>query len=225
MKIRNTLFIKLMLTLVCSLIYTNSFAEPPNLSLVKKEIQTYHDDGIYEKELAAAITQAHQYIVEQVEMNKQRANQQKLAIVLDIDETSISNYSKMVNRDFVGDRQKIHQEILAANSPAIKPMLALYKDALKQGVKVFFVTGRDQSELAATKTNLERAGYHHWSGLYLRPDGYQQSSIVPFKAKARSQISKKGYTIIATIGDQYSDLMGGFAKKEFKLPNPYYFLP
>jgi len=35
----------------------------------------------------------------------------------------------------------------------------------------------------------------------------------------------KGYTIIANIGDQYSDLVGGYAEGEFKLPDPMYYIP
>lgn len=207
-----------------ALVHPLVFAEPPNLSLVKKEVEIYHDSGAYDHELSAVIAQAQGYMMEQVRANKLRKNPLKLALVLDIDETSISNYQQMVKRGFMGDRQKIHQEIMQANSPVIKPMLSLYNDALKQGVKVFFITGRNQSELEATKTNLIRAGYKHWSGLYLRPDNYNQASIVPFKSHTRALIRNKGYTIIATIGDQYSDLMGGYAKKEFKLPNPFYFL-
>lgn len=204
---------------------TPAFAEPPNLSIIKKEIQTYHDSGIYNQELTQAIDQAHHYILAQVTANDHKADKQKLAIVLDIDETSLSNYDDIIKHDFTANRTLIHQQIMDANAPAIKPMLALYKDAIQHGVKVFFVTGRNESELKATETNLMRAGYTHWAGLYVRPDNYQQKSIVPFKARTRALISKKGYTIIATIGDQYSDLMGGFAKKEFKLPNPFYFLP
>ena len=33
------------------------------------------------------------------------------------------------------------------------------------------------------------------------------------------------HTIIANVGDQWSDLDGGFAERVFKLPNPVYFIP
>lgn len=208
-----------------SLLMVSVFAEPANLGLVKKDVQAYHDSGAYNKELAHVIGQAHRYILNQAEINKRATVKKNLAIVLDIDETSLSNYKKMVKREFVANRREMHQEILAANAPAIAPMLALYRDAQKAGVSVFFVTGRPRSETAATKTNLLRAGYKNWTGLFLRPDNYQSSSIVPFKAQTRAMISKKGYTIIASIGDQYSDLLGGFTDKGFKLPNPFYYLP
>lgn len=204
---------------------THAFSEPTNLGLLKTEVVNYHDSGIYEKELTEVINKAHRYMVSQVTLNNHSPSKKNLAIVLDIDETSLTNYNRMAQRSFTASREQFHQDILAADAPAIKPMLTLYNDAIKNGVKVFFVTGRPESDLQATQTNLLNAGYKDWSGLYLRPDNYRHKSIVNFKQKTRAIISKKGYTIIASIGDQYSDLLGGHAKKQFKLPNPYYFLP
>lgn len=196
-------------------------AEPTNLSLLRKEIQQYHDSGLYEQELTKTIEQAERYLIEQVQILKNK----KAALVLDIDETSLSNYDKMAKRGFIGTAEQIHQEILAANSPPIQPMLTLYHDALKHGINVFFVTGRTASEREATKTNLIKAGFTKWSGLYLRPEKYCSSSIIPFKSHARAVIEQRGYIILASIGDQYSDIKGGYAEKGFKLPNPFYYLP
>ena len=44
------------------------------------------------------------------------------------------------------------------------------------------------------------------------------------KIAARADIERRGFTIIANIGDQNSDLVGGYAEMTFKLPNPFYFL-
>jgi len=33
---------------------------------------------------------------------------------------------------------------------------------------------------------------------------------------------KEGYVIVANVGDQNSDLVGGYCRKFFKLPNPFY---
>lgn len=204
---------------------TFSFSEPPNLSLIKNEVKNYHDSGLYEKELIQVINKAQKYIAHEVLLNQQEKHPQKLAIVLDVDETSLSNYNYMVRRDFTGTHAQFHQDHMAASTPKIGPMLSLYKNALKHGIDVFFVTGRSESERQATEKNLNKAGYNNWSGLYLRPGDYKSPSIIPFKSHARELISQKGYMIIATIGDQYSDIKGGYAKKGFKLPNPYYYLP
>lgn len=200
-------------------------ADPPNLTLLKKELKNYHDSGLYQEEFSQVIEKARNYIKQQAEINQKRKKHKKLAIVLDIDETSISNYNIMIQRDFGGNREQFHKDVIAANSPAIESTLALYKDSLRHGIKVFFVTGRNASERRATEENLTKVGYSHWSELYLRPNNYSSKSIIPFKAHARKQITEKGYTIVASIGDQYSDLKGGYAKKIFKVPNPFYYLP
>jgi putative acid phosphatase of HAD superfamily subfamily IIIB len=38
-------------------------------------------------------------------------------------------------------------------------------------------------------------------------------------------VAAAGYTIIANMGDQLSDLEGGFAECAFKVPNPLYTVP
>jgi len=214
------------MTLAFTLIYSQRiYSEPANISLLKQDIIKYHDSGLYQQELKAQIKKAQHYIIQQALLNQKNQHPQKLALVLDIDETSISNYDYIVKHNFSATKEQIHKEILTANSPAIKPTLALYKEAMKHGVKVFFVTGRNESERAATQKNLIQAGYTNWSGLYLRPVENSPPSIIPFKSKAREKISKQGYTVIASIGDQYSDIRGGYTQKGFKLPNPFYYLP
>jgi predicted secreted acid phosphatase len=46
-----------------------------------------------------------------------------------------------------------------------------------------------------------------------------------YKSGTRAYIESQGYDIVANFGDQYSDLLGGFADKKFKMPNPNYYLP
>jgi predicted secreted acid phosphatase len=220
------MLIRFLTTLNLVLIFSSqTYAEPPNLSLLKEKIIAYHDSGQYQHELAHVIHQAKKYIMQQALLNQHHNHKQKLALVLDIDETSLSNYPNMVKRDFALNLTQINNELLKANDPAIKPTLALYNYAQKHGITVFFVTGRNVGLRAATQLNLHKVGYKNWAGLYLRPMNYANKSIIPFKSKARADISAQGYTIIASIGDQFSDLKGGYTHKGFKLPNPYYYLP
>ena len=224
MKKNYVLFLSL-LTVFCAYIIQNqAFAEPQNLSLLKEEVQRYHDSGQYEKELAQVIQQADHVVSQEVAANARLTHPHKLAIVLDIDETSLSNYKSIVERHFAENHQQIHRDLLAARAVAIKPMRVFYEHALKEGVSVFFVTGRNESERRATIKNLKAAGYHDWAGLYFKPEHYHESSAIPYKTHAREMIARQGYTIIASIGDQYSDLKGGYAQKTFKLPNPYYYI-
>lgn len=99
-------------------------------------------------------------------------------------------------------------------------------------IEVFFVTGRKQSErygeMASVWTlrNLESAGYGAIKPdhLYLR-DPHGDGTVAEYKSSARADIESKGFTIIANVGDQDSDLALGHAERPFKVPNPFYFIP
>jgi acid phosphatase len=50
--------------------------------------------------------------------------------------------------------------------------------------------------------------------------------VEDFKTAARTEIERKfNVRIIANVGDQDSDLIGGHAERTFKVPNPFYFIP
>jgi predicted secreted acid phosphatase len=150
-------------------------------------------------------------------------NTKKLAIVLDIDETSLSNYSAILADNFTfgtNSQQEAQNEI----GVAIKPTLDLYDDALQRGYAVFFITGRGEATRPFTEDNLKKQGFTTWSQLVLKPAGSTLSTVA-FKSGARAAIEQQGYRIVANIGDQYSDLAGGHAESAFKLANPFYFLP
>ena len=214
------------LTVLCVfLLNTPSFSEPANIALLKKEVKTYHDSGAYEKEIKITLEKARDFLIERVNANAKSEHPQKLAVVLDIDETSLSNYPSLVKYQFTFSRKRAHEINLQANASVIKPMREFFEEARKKGVSVFFVTGRIESERQATETNLKKAGYHGWTSLYLKPNDYKNTSAIQYKTNMRAKITQKGYTIIASIGDQVSDLIGGYAEQTYKLPNPYYYLP
>jgi hypothetical protein len=112
-----------------------------------------------------------------------------------------------------------------ARDQPILPTLQLYRRARKLAVAVFFVTGRPEFLRAATERNLRAAGYDDWTGLMMLPKGFKLKSAADFKAPARRQIAGQGYSIILNMGDQDSDLAGGYAERIFKLPDPFYYIP
>ena len=59
----------------------------------------------------------------------------------------------------------------------------------------------------------------------MEPSDAHYVSAADFKAPQRAQIEQQGYTIIANVGDQPSDLDGGFSQRTFLLPNPFYRIP
>jgi predicted secreted acid phosphatase len=50
-------------------------------------------------------------------------------------------------------------------------------------------------------------------------------ATIPYKSGTRAYIESQGYDIVGNFGDQFSDLLGGFSDKTFKMPNPNYYLP
>jgi predicted secreted acid phosphatase len=206
-------------------ISTLSFAEPTNIGTLRTTLKAYHDTGAYDKEFTAIVKQAETYINARAATNAKAPNPAKLAIVLDIDETAISSYNDMLERKFCDDKERFDHDVKRGKIPVIAPMLTLYKDARNEHVAIFFVTGRGPSLQKITESNLKYAGYTTWNGIYFRPKEDRAKSVIPFKTQVRSNITSQGYTIVASIGDQASDLTGGYAEKTFKLPNPYYYVP
>jgi hypothetical protein len=103
--------------------------------------------------------------------------------------------------------------------------LQVFRTARSANVAVFFITGRPESQRVATERNLRAVGYKDYAKLFMVPDGAHFASAVDFKMPVRIQIEELGFTIIANMGDQPSDLRGGHAEKKFLLPDPFYRVP
>lgn len=203
-------------------------AAVPNLFDAQRRVQQYIESGAYNTEFAHVVRDAQAWL-------ERRAPQvSKPAIVLDIDETSLSNWpAYKVNgwgRVVAGDCSLeqgpcgLRAWQALARAQALAPTLALVKRARALGVAVFFISGRPPGLRDATERNLHDQGFE-WDGVILLPEGKTVASAVDFKAPERRKLAEQGYTIVLTMGDQESDLRGGYAERTFKLPNPVYFLP
>jgi len=123
----------------------------------------------------------------------------KNAIVLDIDNTSLETY--------------YHPFTM----PAVPSVLALVKQAKAEGASVFFVTDRPELLRSPTQSSLTGVGYPV-DGLSLRPY-FNTDPVQVNKTKARAAIEAQGFTIVANIGNNTTDLDGGHAERTFKLPD------
>ncbi|MEU6621791.1 HAD family acid phosphatase [Streptomyces litmocidini] len=157
------------------------------------------DYTTWRRDVAAVVAEARPY----VEARSGNAGREKQAIVLDIDNSSLET-------DF--------HPFWELPTPAIADVRALVRDAHARGVAVFFVTARPGIIYSLTDWNLKKAGYPV-DGLYVRslPDLFGEVSA--YKTEKRAEIEAKGYTIIANIGNNTSDLVGGHAERTFKLPD------
>ncbi|WP_256107149.1 HAD family acid phosphatase [Streptomyces sp. ODS05-4] len=157
------------------------------------------DYALWQRDVTAALDGARGY----VEQRTARAEGRRLAIVLDIDNTSLET-------DF--------HPFWEWPTPAVRPVRDLARYADSRGVDVFFVTARPGILYAPTKINLATAGYPV-DGLYVRdlPDLFEEVSA--YKTEKRAEIEAKGYTVIANIGNRATDLVGGHAERTYKLPD------
>ncbi|MGW1524847.1 HAD family acid phosphatase [Streptomyces sp. NPDC001588] len=157
------------------------------------------DYGTWQADVKAVIDQATPY----VQQRTANTAGQKTAIVFDIDNTTLET-----------DFHPWYQ----LPTPAVKPSLELAKYAKSRGVSVFFVTARPGIIASETKWNLKAVGYPV-DGLYVRslPDLFDE--VGEYKTGKRAAIEDLGYTIIANVGNNDSDLVGGHAERTFKLPD------
>lgn len=147
---------------------------------------------------------------------------ENVAIVSDIDETILTNkgYYKKYG---LFDPAKEAKWFNASCSEPIWPVVSLVKWAHKNNVKVFLVTGRYEKFREPTIKNLKKFNIP-FDGLYMKSENYNQPSVINYKSDIRKKLSEEGYKIILTIGDQKSDIEGGYGKG-FKLPNLFYKIP
>lgn len=210
--------------------------QPPNIDGLKAHLRYYKCSGAYERDFKQVIDQAISHLVNRA-ADLTKGNQGvKPAIVLDIDETSLSNWAELQANDFglilngpctLGKGDPCGDDAWEQRSEGTAlDTLRLFVKAKELNVAIFFISGRGEAMRKATEQNLTKAGYVGWTdaNVILRPD--KEGTVEQFKTAMRQKIEEKmHYTIIVNVGDQYSDLRGGHAEQVFKLPNPFYFIP
>lgn len=197
--------------------------EPVNLQVYKQTLIQYHDSGEYDKDLNAVTNEAMAYL--KLRAEKPSWGNKIPAIVLDIDETALSNYTDALQLGFGGTLADIQKAEDKGTDSVIAPTLKLFQFAKAHHIAVIFLTGRSEAERDITSKNLRLAGYENWDKLILRGKGQEKLPATTYKTAARKALMTEGYDILLSMGDQQSDLTGGYADKTFKLPNPYYFIP
>lgn len=219
---KNHRFIPLFAALLLSSV---SFAEQPlNLSCAKEAVKNYYFKGDFIKDVNAVIQDAEEYLKKRIEENKLSTHPKKLAMVLDIDDTSLSNFTHNEADDFSNNPDIIEQNYREANSPAIPQVLRLYNQAYLNGVDIFFISFRPEEFRSYTESNLEHDGYRNWKALYLASPEDIKNGARAYKKNIRKMlVEDQGYDIILNLGDQDSDLDGGsYADHTDKIPNPMY---
>ena len=188
------------------------------------EIRAYYSSGDWNRAVKKQADRAKAYIAKRT---KGKHAAKKPALVLDIDETSLNNYPCLDRTDGLPyDGGSYATCVVEFKAPAIKPVLSVFKFAKQRHVRVVFITGRPEAIRDGTLQNLKAAGFKGKYDLVLQPPSRGgDASMVPYKSGARRAVERRGYTILANLGDQRSDLKGGYSERTYKLPNVIYRTP
>jgi acid phosphatase len=144
-----------------------------------------------------------------------------VAVVSDIDETLLDNRPAFEETKGL-NIEKFNEWVNQAQAKTL-PTSKFLQWARQKGFAVVLITGRDEEERRVTIENLVRNSISY-DGLYMRPAG-DHSLAEEMKTQYRKQIEAMGFKIIVSIGDQDSDLYGGYAEDCEKLPNKIYYIP
>jgi len=177
-----------------------------------------------------------------------------LAVVFDADDTTLWTYdmedgAMKFNFNLALQGQWVHDQLF----PATPGMVAFAKAVQAKGYNLYGITGRGASQESDTLANLTSVGYKLDDGTPLfnadnfftkfetpdtKPsyldchtsvdpaDDPAKCTTVEYKAGTRKHIQDDLHqTIVLNIGDQFSDLQGGYSMNSVKLPNPTYYLP
>jgi hypothetical protein len=194
-------------------------------------LHEFSETSAYAKEVKRLSWRVHHYLASRA--HHQHSFDGKPALVFDIDDTTLTTYDYEIYSNFVYNPTTNGAFVDNAVFPATPGMVSLISWARNHGYTVFFLTGRPEIQRPGTLTNLDNAGYHPVSWKVFLKDQTLPwlSSCTPncsseqYKTLTRKHLEHVGYDIIANLGDQYSDLRGGFADRTVKVPNPMYFLP
>jgi predicted secreted acid phosphatase len=221
----------------------------PNITTVENSIKAYYGSvpgsfpgigavtlpsptGNYAKEVKRIESQAKGQLISGLDKH----GTAKPAVVFDVDDTTLNTYDYEISSQFGYTPASNAAFVNAKAFPAVFGMPTLVNWAGSHGYTVFFITGRPESQRDATAGNLADAGYTvptDTDHLYLKPPGAvpylpcstSTCTTIQYKSGTRAYIQSLGYRIVADFGDQYSDLEGGAAGIQVKIPNPMYYLP
>ena len=122
---------------------------------------------------------------------------ERLAVNFDIDNSAIATYYD--GRD----------------AGAIPRVLRFARRAQALGVQVFFNTARTNGMRERTLDQLSAAGYDV-DRLCMRRQG---ETLPQGKQRCRAKFAAKGFTLIANVGNNPTDFVGGGFEKAYRLPN------
>ena len=188
-----------------------------NLTFVKNAVIHYQENGGFHRDATKAVENAKK------EFDKITPGE-KSVVIFDVDETSLANYPFDKEWDFGYVQKYWDKWVDSAKAPAVPEVLDLYKYLVKRGFRIIFLTGRKDYQYYATMENLIKVGYEKFDTLIVKDRNYYGSLAVKYKSDKRTELTAKGYNIVGTVGDQWSDLKGPYHGIQVKIPDYQYYI-
>lgn len=210
------------LTLILALfIACDKNEKPVNLTIAKNEVKQYYESGKFDEELNTVIEEAKKRFDKAAFKESAEGGS---VVIFDVDETALNNYelAEKMGFGYVYDLNKEWNAEMKA--PAIPQVKELYAFLLSKGAKIIFLTGRNFYEYEVTYKNLVKEGYTVFDTLITQIGEETKMKAKDFKSNKRVWLTKNGYEIIATVGDQWTDLEGEFHGIQIKIPNYLYLI-
>jgi acid phosphatase len=199
-----------------SILFAYSCAQRiPTLFSVKHEIISYYESGGYDKETTEVVDDA-------INEFKSIKPDDSTAVVFDIDDTVLSYYGLDKGTSFGYVPELWDKWIDSETVPAIPQVKKLYDFLVGSGFRIIFLSGRKDYNYVGTIRNLNSAGYTKFDTLIVRDKNEYELSALDFKSDKRKELTERGYKIMGTVGDQWSDLKGPYNGLQVKIPNYIY---
>jgi predicted secreted acid phosphatase len=170
------------------------------------------------KELSQCVKELSKFVKKHI-LHRTEKN---LAVIFDIDETLMLSEQMLMQDSKQNDKYHV-----VYSSNAIKGMVDIYNLIKKSGISIYLLTARPEHYRYETIEELDLIGYPQGSykKIFLRPkrNSYDDDDCVCFyKERVRKQITEEDSKhIILNVGDQNTDLMGGYFEFGWKFPSSY----
>lgn len=187
-----------------------------NLDLSKKQLKDYVNSGKYYSEIDEKIKEAALIVSKYI-------GQKNKVVIIDIDETMVSEYDFMVQYDFGWFDENLEEAQKYEHFPSFNCVIDFINYCINSDIIVIVLSSRRERHRNTVINLLANAGYTKISNIVLRPNE-DKGTIQNFKIGQRKKIVDGGCDIILNIGDQPSDLDGGYADNIIKIPNPFYLI-
>ena len=195
LRLRHTAFVVWLASTVVSSACASLPVEPiPKIYEAQQAVDRYITSGRYDADFARVVEDASAYLEERARLVA------RPAIVLDIDETALTNWPaykangwvRIVNGECNLEQGPcgLRAWQATAQSKALKPTLELDKRAKSLGVAVFFITGRPSNLRDATERNLREQGFE-WDEVILAPPGAQHQGYRSARRMCRHTTEKR----------------------------------